>query len=643
MNPIKAIALLLFLFGSLNYAKADQWEDPSWREMLDSSDVIALVKYTAHGDFRAPAEVLRVYKGTLKPGAQIWIGGFSGRYGPYDSVSKGEVYLVFLHHYNLKKKDMEYWHEQVQNKPELLPYVAALKEGKSYFVWTPTSGDLKVKGNKVQYDLLQTTYYTDQPYYPLPEFERFLEAALYGKGAIEFYQKPLNQVKSSNPAEQTAQALMMLYLTKYSNYQTEFEKLKTHKDPSTRFALAKLMGNIKTGAARKLLIELLKDQNAIVQGEAVRQLAHESPEFIGPILLNQLAIAGKGIAGPSNIMDPVTNTLNGGQIEIIETLGRLKYKAAGPALLPLLDTEDQYLFELIITTLKELGNNDYIPYLNMHLEKRTVNLTFTICQQITEDSLYQCIPSLMNYITSHDRSKHPSREYTISPYLGLAYFRTDTVQSFLVQDFLNLLTKNIETGFAIDNKLKWVEEYIETFQKLGIDSLKPYLYDFLYEYYGLNQEFKNNTSLFLYKKQVEDSLTALAIAALPKDSVVSVKTMAFLAQPPMQEPSIADYVLKYDVQEGMEFEQLNKLLEKKGIPENKLIASSGSFSVLYAKRSLLNFDEGIMRKFLSYVAAYPDMKDIAFMENLEKYGYPESDYEKRKLKEWILTAKETLK
>src|SRR5688572_20084408 len=130
--------------------KADSWIDPTWKEMLDSSEVIAIVQYNGKGDFRARAKVLTIYKGQLKTGDEIWISGFSNRYGPIDRMRRGDKYLVFLNLNQPDEKGIEYWTEESKIKPQLKDYVEAYKDNKAYYVWTPTSGDLRIKGKEIQ-------------------------------------------------------------------------------------------------------------------------------------------------------------------------------------------------------------------------------------------------------------------------------------------------------------------------------------------------------------------------------------------------------------------------------------------------------------------------------------------------------------
>ncbi|MFW5852102.1 MAG: hypothetical protein ACOCWB_07760, partial [Bacteroidota bacterium] len=182
MKRLSIIITFILLTLSTFQVKADSWIDPDWKEMIDSSDVIALIEYTSEGDFRAKAKPLTIYKGQLNT-SEIWISGFSNRYGPIDEMSPGDKYIVFLNFYEPTDRTLEYWQEQIKEDPELTDYYEALKAGNAYYVWTPTSGDLKVKGKTVQYDLLQTSYYGKQSFYPLDEFETFLKATSQTKNS----------------------------------------------------------------------------------------------------------------------------------------------------------------------------------------------------------------------------------------------------------------------------------------------------------------------------------------------------------------------------------------------------------------------------------------------------------------------------
>ena len=168
----KIISILSIFFLSTIGVFASTWTDPSWKEMIDSSDLVALIEYSSNGDSRAMANIVEIYKGEAKS-SSIWISGFSGRFGPIDSVKKGEKFIVFLNYYEPTERAISYWSDEAKNDKKYEPYLKGLKEGKCYYVWTPTSGDLRVKNDEVQYDLVQTSFYGNQKYYPLKEFTVF--------------------------------------------------------------------------------------------------------------------------------------------------------------------------------------------------------------------------------------------------------------------------------------------------------------------------------------------------------------------------------------------------------------------------------------------------------------------------------------
>lgn len=634
LKIIMALSLVLSVYN----IKADSWIDPEWKEMIDSSDVIALVEYTSEGDFQAKAKTIKIYKGSLEAN-EIWVSGFSNRYGPIDKMSIGDQYIVFLNHYKPYERSLRYWEERTKEEPELNSYYKALKKGNVYFVWSPTSGDLKVEGNKVQYDLLQSSYYKKQKYYSLNEFEDFLNAATQLENS-SFYNKTLSKVRKNRAKEKSTQYLMMLYLSSYKTFKPVFNKIADNQISEPCYALAKLLGQIEGNESRDLLVQLLDHENSIVQGEAVRQLSSQKAEFIGPILLARLNTAGEEGLYPSNIMDPVMNQVDGGKMEIIKTLGMLEYKPAAKELLPLLDTENEYLFNLLIAVLQKLGSKDYIPYLNKHLENGSRDLILDICYIITENKLEECIPSLMKFVSTHDRTINPGMEYTISTYSGLAHFPTDEVKEFLYLDFLSVLEMEDEGG--IDNKMDWVEEYMDVFSELNIFKAKKHLYNFMYSYYGFNHDFKLNNKLFYLKKIKEDSISKKIKEVISTDSVTSVKVLA-LINDNHNGIDIENYSAKIEVSNLDQFNSIFSKLESNGFSREHIFMTTGFYSQTYSTIEFNEFGDGLMTKFIDYITNSPDEKDVEFLKNLRTYNYHSSDYELSQLNEAIEKAEKMLK
>ncbi|MFC7000050.1 HEAT repeat domain-containing protein [Rufibacter roseus] len=640
IRPTLIFIILAFTLSTLT-VQADSWVDPNWKEMIDSSDVIALVEYTSNGDFRAKAKPITIYKGQLSSG-EIWISGFSNRYGPIDKMSIGDKYIVFLNYNKPTDRSLEYWQEQIKEEPELTAYYEALKAGNAYYVWSPTSGDLKVEGGKVQYDLLQTSYYNNQEFYPLAEFEDFLKATTKKKSA-KFHKEILKKVNVDATKDNSAQHLMMLHLTSFKTYHPIFQVIADEQKPEACYALAQLLGAIKGEKSRNILVQLLHNKNSIVQGEVVRQLSNQDPSFIGPILLAHLDSAGEGGIYPSNLMDPVMNRVDGGKIEIIKTLGKLKYKPAAKALLPLLETEDAHLFELVVNVLIELGNKDFVPYINDHLKKRTPSLLFKICQLITDHNLTACKPALMEFISNHNRNDHPSYEYSISSFMGLAHFDDQETRDFLLKDFENLLTnQEIESGKLND----WIREYIETFKDLKSTEARPLIYKSLFKWFGFNYDFALHPELFEIKRKIENSISQKAQAILSGNGVEEIQTIVFINNTeefgknfsPSYYPII---LIKLDRTElnpegnneiwAVLKNVQEKLSKELTIPMEQISSKSGSYIHNLDDRFEGQIDWSPMNMFYQYAKELPNENDLLFLKSLKQSGFAKDDFDKKQL------------
>lgn len=642
----KRTYILLILLTILSFqSKADSWIDPSWKDMLDNSELTALVEYTSEGDFRASAKILKVYKGSLKAGDEIWISGFSNRYGPIDKMKVGDTYLVFLNFAEPTKERINSWTSELIEKPELKNYVDALVDSRVFYVQTATSGDLKVKGNKVQYDLVQTTNYQKQHYHSLKDFEDFLFAYEDENQKRILTKKLLNKIKPASFSDVNCQNLMKLYLLGYSDYNKVFKRYVKVKNVGSRYALALLMGNINTKESQEILLKLLNDKNTLVQGEAVRQLSINSSDEVGAVLLKKLKHANPYNLGSGNIMNPVMNRIQGGKIQIIKTLGDIGYKPAIPELLKMLVTTDDYEFTLIVDALRKLGTREYSQYINRHLEDLNSKMVFDLCYIISEDSLTECIPSLMTFVQKHDRTIWPTREVAISSSAGLAFFKTDTVQEFLKADFLEVMKMPSTAKESIDTKQKWVNEYIDVFIDLDIRVPKDILYDNLYGVYGINNGFKLNPQYFQRKKEVEDSLIQIVEQLLkPINATIQVSALAFIDS----DFKITDYSVKYKVkleenQSSLSIKTLDTLnaiiYRNTSIDKNHLIWATERMTQLNGATNITAFNSKEMNLFLKYISTSADQEDVLFLENLLKYNYAEREYDKERLENYLIKAK----
>lgn len=615
----------MWLVTCFNHAKADTWWDPSAKEMLDSSDVIALVEYSSEGSDYAAAKLLRIYKGALVVGNEIYISGFSNQYGPHDMMHIGDQYIVFL---NLMKpwgSANEYFEKAANDDPGIMKFADALFQNNAYYVWTPTAGDYQVENGRVKFDLLNTGYHGNAALHSMKELDTFLAAYFEPAKRASFERKLIRKIKPASASNDKTQALMMLYLLDYQAYNPIFEDYVHVKNEYSRFALTQVLGNIHNKASDAVLLLLLDDRSSLVQGSSVRAMALCDPEIVGPALLSRLKDAGEYNLGPTTLMDPVRNSLSGGKYQIIETLGDIGYTPAIPTLLGMLETRNEDDFEHIVDALRKLGTDEYAQYINLHLDSLHHNMVYTLGQIIVRDSLSQCIPSLMYYISHHDRSFYPTEEKAVSYNAGLGFFKSDTVLNFLSGDFVELMKTPYTGDVAYDTKLDWVKEYLLTFMHLGIDPHKDLVYDFMYEYYGFNSRFRYEPVYFQKQQNIEDSITKLILEVLlPLEPNVVVSTRAFVDS----NYNLLDYVSKFQIPKPNNFvlQKINRLdtltdavSEKTTINNRHLIAEAANSSKSYGGARMKSVNSDLMMIFLNYIAVFADEKDVSFIENLMKY------------------------
>lgn len=641
-----ALTLLLLLPFT---TKADQWRDPDWREMTYESDVIALVEYTSDGDSFAKAKPLRVYRGEFRSG-EVWISGFSNRYGPIDKMRVGDRYIVFLKAAERSARTIEYWKGRIKEEPELIPYFEALKARNAYYVWTPTAGDLVIKGKSVRYDLLQTTTHGEQSFYPLNEFESFLRATTQPEKS-GFHRRVLREVKNNALHTRCAQYLMMLTLTSFTDFDPVFQTIANGKDPASNYALAQLLGQMQGDKPRDLLLQMLDNESSLVQGEVVRQLADEDPDLIGPILVKRLRTAASDRMYHTNIMDPVVNSIDGGQIEIIQTLAKIKYKPATAGLLPLLDTDDEYLFPLVVEALLALDSKAFVPYLNKHLRNRTHSLIFSICSIIARNDLKVCKPALMEFISNHNRNGDHDYSYTVSWYMGLAHFDDAETRAFLLDDFENLLL-NSDTING-DKLNRWIREYIDTFTRLESAEARPLIYNALFHWHGIDAAFAEHPELFAVKRSIENSLNQEVGKVLEGVQIENVVSLVHITNiPDVLKGAAPDFECRVQINlagdipglQSLEdvtsvgnklFQNLQahreKVSQALGIPLDNIGARQGMFVSEVDERFTTNISSSPMGTFYKYAKQLPHEDDLRFLKALRENGFASNEFDQRQL------------
>lgn len=628
LQPLIAFLLLVFSIQ----AKADSWVDPTWRDMLDKSSLIALVEYTTSGDFQAEARIFKVYKGNLKENDLIWISGFSNRYGPIDNVEKGQRFVVFLHAIPIDENRTRSYEENLVENPSSKAFVEAYKNQRAFWMQSPTSGDLKVKGKTLQYDLTQTTFHQNQRFYSLKQFEQFLQAYFDRKRAPKVIAELKNRLIADAKPDQVSQHLMQLFFLDHDEYDVVYDEFADYAPAGTKYALAQLLGNVGTEQSRTVLIKLLNDDDGMVQSEAVRQLKKEPFDIAGPLFLAHLKTANSQNRGPSNLMDPVMNTIDGAKTEIVRAFGEMKYEAAVPDLLALLHTSDGEQFRLIMSTLKKIGTTDYIPYFNAILLQKNENLANPISFEIAETQLRECLPSLKYFIANCNRNGRKDHTWTLK---NLGRFTDRETTRFILFDYERFQTYS--DTLESDKQLDWINAYIEILADAKSADARKLIYKSLYDWMGIGSGFDEDPTLFAKKKSAEAAFAdAFAKNPITKNYKLS-RIIAFVGKEPQT----------FMVETIIPSEEDPKIIRQK-IAQTFQLPIENVFirldSGIYYDEIQERFDKlkTPIDAFLRYAEAVPNPKDAAFLQSLLDQAVFKSDYQNEKISRSIAQIKASL-
>jgi len=91
------------------------------------------------------------------------------------------------------------------------------------------------------------------------------------------------------------------------------------------------------------------------------------------------------------------------------------------------------------------------------------------------------------------------------------------------------------------------------------------------------------------------------------------------------------------------FNSISQKLIKLGYLKENIRLTSGYLVQNLGGSEPLKFKDGLMVEFLKYISSNPDIEDLIFLNNLSKFEYAKTDYEKRKLKGIIENCKSKLK
>jgi hypothetical protein len=642
MKPLLLACLISFVCIP-NALMADTWRDPSFKEMMEQSELIGVFRVVEGGAFKARLVPVSIYKGRVS--GEIWIGGFSNKYGPIDTLEIGQSYLLFIN--NVKRHKSRYGSSSnagnqtiAQASYEASVFVRSQKNG--YFVPTPTSGEYRVVDDKVFIDLSEVNNRIEG--FPLQDLKRLLEYQFKSKDNlfVDYCKTQARRNLQKSNVFFLTNYLTALELTAPVAYDELFKEIALNTVWQARFTLAKLLGKVKGNESRDLLVSMLSDSVGVVQGEAIRQLAkNESPSFLGPLLLRQLDSASNEGLYPS-LMSAVRNTRESGKIEIINSLAEMNYKEAIPHLTSLLKTKDEYVFERTLQALLKLGSTEFIKPLNDRLRDPDLpaSILFDITRVIKDQQLIQCKDGLLAQLAKHNRNDNRNKTIALSTLVTLAE-RDSSIESSILNDFENFFT--YYDTLQSFNQRKWIAEYLAACARLKSEEARPLVYRALFEWSGFNPQMFTTVGSFRQKLEKEDSIQREFSNTMGSKGY-RMNSVIHFASVTSQRPKFLVSIIAPDGNASFTFERRKFLADQIGIEEeNVFLKADGSWCWLDCQeRFNTNDSGGPMSRFISYAEACPNERDLKFLKSLMASGRWEAKYFDRELSRAVLKIEAAL-
>lgn len=637
------LACLILLVSLPTLLMADTWYDLSFREMMANSDLIGVFRVVEGGSFKARLVPVTVYKGKVT--GEIWIGGFSNKYGPIDSLAVGQTYLLFINKVKKHKSRYGSWSNAgnqsiAQASYEASTFVRSRKNG--YFVPTPTSGEYRVIDDKAFIDLAEINDNIEG--FPLEDVKRLIEyqSKSKGNGFVEHCKTEIRKHLSTTNVYLLTNYLSALELVPGASYDQMFEEIASNTAWQCRFTLAKLLGKIKGNESRDLLVDMMADTVGVVQGEAIRQLAKkEAASFLGPLLVRQLDSASTQGLYPS-LMSAVRNQHESGKIQIIETLAELNYKPAIPYLLSVLRTKDEYVFKRTLDALIKLGSTEFVGALNNRLSdpKLSASILFDITRIIEDQNLTQCKEGLLAQLSEHNRNDNRDKTIALSTLVTLAE-HDPSIETAVLKDFQHFFT--YYDTLQSHNQEEWIQEYIAACARLKSEAARPLVYRALYEWNGFNPKLFTSVDSFSMKLEKEDSIRNEFSSIIGAEGYRMNRAIHFASAPSHRKRFLVSVILP-DSSASFSFERRKFLAEVIGIEEaNIFLKANESWCWLDCQHRFdTNRSGGPISKFISYAEACPNETDLKFLKALMASEHWEAKYLDRELARAVVQIEASL-
>ena len=533
---MKKIIIALVIFNVSVSSAYSRWSfsfsEPTWQEMIDFSDMIAEVEFISSGVSRADAKILKLYKGQ-EDLEEIHISRMAYDYYG-DSVNIGSRFILFLLKDSLtisKEEYIEYLEEEDSHWPLMLRrmglddsasidrYIELKSCGVAFNLWTPRCGRFDITGDTVQYDLVDNDRW-EEHYYPLDEFEEYLEKAIQKRFDDDYLASLLEKAKHTFDTDRCAQYLMMLSHAEYNKYDRFFDKLYNSESRDNKVAFTRLLTNMDSSIAAPAWIKLLNQHSLRVFVETAEILSEKYPESAGPILLNQFRVLSQARKDNFEIRFYDYDSVGVMLKNLIDIAGELKHRPFIEVLIPLLHTGGSYEFDKIIESIEKIDPIALIPIFNGYLRKGYNNGSFDI---IVRNNLKECKPAMKKYISINIGDKY--YQHSISPENGIAFFNDDDTREFLLEKFRhpNMIRYEDE-----DSRILWIRAFIKSFAYLKCEEARPLIFKELFPVTGYNMDFIIHPQLCQIKKNIEDSINTQVREYFKDDSIVNLNSIAYI-------------------------------------------------------------------------------------------------------------------
>lgn len=489
---------------------ASTWIDPCWEELIRDSEVIGLFRVTEGGLNSGKVKPVRLLRGEIVDG-EIELTGFNDMYAEQSFQSEhslvlgDELYLFLSTNWLYKTGAWELSSEEL---------VAEEWKTRRLFTPTPTTGILPLNEDEtVNYGLFTPSYSWHESPSSAAEFEAFILNAVSYLETKEpntaFHSKLLEQMRvvlmgGAVEGPDLSVLIGMYRLSGGDGLVDIFNQVVEQGDASSRYQMALLLGDsLPSEKAQLILIQLLGDTNTFVQGEAVTQLMKaDDQEEVLEILTQKLVTALAGGSGPTNIMEPVLNSTNGGLLSILKVIAEFKYSDAEEELVAVMsNAQDSAVLNASYNALKQIESLGYIEPVLRHLrgsDQKLMHMAIEIAGKEDHEELRLELDRLLLDL--------PSDSFEVRLIFDNLTIRSESaILTWLERFFEENEPTSWDLGIC-SNIIDLVDESATVEMKEAVERIMFY-------WTGVNSDFVRHPSLLTIRRELEANYRAKVMSA----------------------------------------------------------------------------------------------------------------------------------